>query len=65
MCIRFCLNVRFPLKRKMKIKKPGDDWFRVSFKYECLPTFCYLCGKLSHSEKFCALLFDKKTLLVP
>ena len=44
--VRVSLDVRKPLKRRMKIKKPGGDWYWVNFKYERLPTFCYHCGRI-------------------
>lgn len=30
----------------------------VNFKYEGVPTFCFICGMISHSEKFCERIFD-------
>ncbi|KAL8155863.1 hypothetical protein AgCh_001059 [Apium graveolens] len=42
----------------MKLKKTESDWIWISFKYENIPTFCFICGLLGHSEKFCARLFD-------
>lgn len=31
---------------------------RIKFKYERLPSFCFYCGIIGHTEKFCELLFD-------
>lgn len=56
--IRVKVQVDKPLTRRMKIKKPGGDWFWVNFKYEHLPTFCFICGLLGHAEKFCSRLFE-------
>lgn len=58
MRIRVKIDLDKPLKRKMKIRKTGADWFWVNFKYENVPTFCFICGHLGHSEKFCGKLFD-------
>lgn len=55
--VRVAIDVTKPLKRRMKIRKTGDEWFWISFKYENLPTFCFICGILGHSEKFCSRLF--------
>lgn len=58
MCIRVSVDLNKPLKRKMKLKKTDTDWIWINFKYENVPTFCFICGLLGHSEKFCARLFD-------
>lgn len=46
----------------MKINKLEGEWIWISFKYELLLTFCYLCGKRSHSDHLCTLLFDQSPL---
>lgn len=58
MRIRVTIDVGKPLKRKMKIRKSGNEWSWVTFKYENLPTFCFICGVLGHSDKFCSRLFE-------
>lgn len=55
--VRVTIDVTKPLKRRMKIKKAADDWYWINFKYENVPTFCFICGLLGHSEKFCGRLF--------
>lgn len=57
--VRVILNIDKPLKRRMKICRSKEDWFWVNFKYERLPTFCFICGILGHSEKYCERLFDE------
>lgn len=55
---RVRIDLEKPLKRKMKIRKSGNDCQWIVFKYENVPTFCLICGALGHSEKFCIKLFD-------
>lgn len=58
MRIRVSIDLRVPLKRRMKLKMAGDTWFWVNFKYENIPTFCFICGIVGHFEKFCSKLFE-------
>ncbi|KAH9697145.1 CCHC-type domain-containing protein [Citrus sinensis] len=58
MRIRVSIDVRKPLKRRMKMKKAGGDWIWVDFKYERLNIFCFICGLLGHTEKQCPKLYD-------
>lgn len=53
MRIRIKVNVRFPLKRKKKISRKNKSDFIVNCKYEKLGDFCFLCGLISHTERFC------------
>lgn len=55
--IRVTIDLTKPLKRKMKIRKSGSEWFWITFKYENPPTFCLICGILGHSDKLCNRLF--------
>lgn len=58
MRVRVTVDITKPLKRRMKVRNVGNDWFWIVFKYENVPTFCFICGILGHSEKFCSRLFD-------
>lgn len=58
MRIKVTIDVRKPLKRGKKIRKPGGDWSMVSFKYERLSSFCFICGLLGHTDRFCSKLFS-------
>lgn len=57
MRIRVELDVSKPLKKGRKINAGGIS-ASVEFKYERLHTFCYICGKLGHSEQYCEVLFN-------
>lgn len=48
----------------MKLKKNDEQWSWVNFKYEGAPTFCFLCGLIGHSDKFCKQLFETPEELI-
>ena len=58
MRIRVAIDVRKPLKQCMRIKKVGGEWAWITFKYERLSMFCFLCGMIGHCDRFCEKLFD-------
>lgn len=59
MHIRVRLDVRNPLVRckKLDLGSKGCSYARfrsyARFQYERLPIFCFLCGQLGHSKRFC------------
>lgn len=58
MRIRVQMDITKPIRRRMKIRKSGNEWSWITFKYENIPTFCFICGIIGHSDKFCSKLFD-------
>lgn len=60
MCIKIRLDVCKPLKRRKKIKKKNGPEFVVQCKYERLGEFCFACGLLSHTERFCMRFLNKR-----
>ncbi|KAL0402427.1 UNVERIFIED_CONTAM: hypothetical protein Slati_4272600 [Sesamum latifolium] len=47
------IRVMLPLKRALKIRTVIGDEHLVTFTYERLPNFCYLCGCLGHISRQC------------
>ena len=48
--IRVTLDISQPLSRGRIVRSGGSNSRWVEFKYEHLPVFCYLCGRLDHDE---------------
>ncbi|KAL0402253.1 UNVERIFIED_CONTAM: hypothetical protein Slati_4255200 [Sesamum latifolium] len=44
--------------RFMKIRLDDNETLTVSFTYERLPNFFYLCGRLRHLSKFCSKRYE-------
>lgn len=53
MRIKISIDVRQPLKRKKKICKRNGVECIVQCKYERLGDFCFVCGLVSHTERYC------------
>ncbi|CAN0873543.1 hypothetical protein LINGRAHAP2_LOCUS10404 [Linum grandiflorum] len=49
MRLRVRLDVRKSLLRKKEVKKPSAS-VMVTFKYEKIPIFCFLCGRIGHID---------------
>lgn len=57
MSIRFRMDVRKSLKRGMQLKLPKGGWTWVHFNYEKMPIFCFFCGVIGHTDRYCKKLF--------
>lgn len=53
MRIKILVDVRKPLKRKKKICRKNGAECIVQCKYERLGEFCFVCGMVTHTERFC------------
>lgn len=60
MRIRIRLDVRMPLKRKKRIVKKDGKEFTVTCKYERLGEFCFSCGMVTHTDRFCRKSIGKR-----
>uniref|UniRef100_A0A803NTP6 Reverse transcriptase domain-containing protein n=1 Tax=Cannabis sativa TaxID=3483 RepID=A0A803NTP6_CANSA len=62
MRIRILLDVNLPLRRGMNIKfiRMGREFVKwLDFKFERLPDFCFFCGKLDHTKRYCVAFLQK------
>jgi 14-3-3 protein epsilon len=58
MRLKVRINVNNPLQQRWKVRANEGNYVQISFKYEKLGIFCYLCGVLGHTDKNCPKLFD-------
>ena len=54
--MRITINVTKPLKRGSKVTLPDGASILAIFKYERLPDFYYVCGRLDHQESDCDIV---------
>ncbi|CAN1793630.1 hypothetical protein LINPERHAP1_LOCUS20057 [Linum perenne] len=54
---RVTVDIRRPLKREKKVKLAGGVTGTCKFRYERLPNFCYICGKIGHIDRYCEVRF--------
>ncbi|KAL8556741.1 hypothetical protein ACS0TY_004271 [Phlomoides rotata] len=57
MRIRVSIDVSLPLKHFKSIRGGEGGSFQITFKYERLSTFCFVCGRIGHAESFCELRY--------
>lgn len=60
MRVRIRLDVRKALKRRKKIVRKDGTEFTVSCKYERLGEFCFSCGMVTHTDRFCRKNIDRR-----
>ena len=48
---RVIIDISKPLPRVSKLRSGGKQIRLVGLKYECLPNFCYWCGRVTHRER--------------
>ncbi|XP_019196324.1 PREDICTED: uncharacterized protein LOC109190309 [Ipomoea nil] len=51
--IRVSIPLDKPLRRRMKLLKRDKTTCWINFRYERLHSFCFFCGLLGHTYKFC------------
>ncbi|XP_031120361.1 uncharacterized protein LOC116023498 [Ipomoea triloba] len=56
--VRVRMDIAKPRRRNVKFKPPGEEGMALDCKYERLPTFCFVCGRLGHADGFCPIQFD-------
>ena len=57
--LKVMLDVTKPLRRIQQIRSKEGNVAVIEIKYERLPDFCYVCGKLGHIERDCLSLSEE------
>ena len=60
MRVKVDLPIDKPLRRGGHITNTEGERTWVTFKYERLPIFCFVCGVMRHDNKHCLLKIDKQ-----
>ena len=58
--VRVAINTSKPLKRGKMLFVPRGSKVLAMFRYEHLPDFCYICGRLDHLEQDCDVVVRLK-----
>ena len=58
--VRVSINTSKSLRRGKMLSVPGGSKVLAMFRYEHLPDFCYVCGRLDHLEQDCDVVVRLK-----
>lgn len=58
--VRVMMDVTKPLRRYRKLKDKRGRELHVDFAYERLPFFCFACGIMGHSERYCHVVPEEE-----
>ncbi|KAL8514223.1 hypothetical protein ACS0TY_013373 [Phlomoides rotata] len=61
--VKVNLDTTQPLKTGLKIVNSDGKPAWIPFKYERLPSFCFLCGVVGHMKRECDFVAEKRELL--
>ncbi|XP_037494734.1 uncharacterized protein LOC119370531 [Jatropha curcas] len=59
MRLKYLHDVRNPIRQTLKLRAKAGNWFYPTLAYERLPSICFLCGFLGHTERFCRKLLNE------
>lgn len=51
--VKVSFDVREPLMRGENEEFPDDGTIWIDFRYEGLPSYCLICGKVGHITRWC------------
>ncbi|CAN1787189.1 hypothetical protein LINPERHAP1_LOCUS17539 [Linum perenne] len=57
MRVRVRIDITSPLKKERKVRWPRGEWLLGKYRYEKLPTFCYVCERIGHVERHCEIFY--------
>lgn len=60
MRVRVNVQIDKPLRRGGYVKNTEGERFWITFKYERLPTFCFICGRMGHDDKHCEVVTNEQ-----
>ncbi|KAJ4833440.1 hypothetical protein Tsubulata_031549 [Turnera subulata] len=58
--VHVMLDLHAPLRKQLMVSAEEGEAFTVYFKYENLPSFCFLYGRLGHTMKDCGYNSDEE-----
>ncbi|KAM1090527.1 hypothetical protein ACFX19_018348 [Malus domestica] len=51
LCVKISFDVREPLMRRANVEFLDDETIWINFRYEGLPGYCLICGKVGHATR--------------